>query len=469
LRCLVRVDRYSEAVRVAEVVRALAMRARGAVRALQPPAILAVGWALGLLYAWPGLMTFDSIVLLHQARDHVYTDGHPPVVAALWGLVDHVVPGSAGMLVLQTAGFVAGMYLVLRRVLSPRRAALAAVAIFLFPPVLCPLSVIWKDCIMAGALVLAIALLIAERRVWRFVGLGLLLLASAVRYNAPAATFAPVVLLFVWPGVSRAVARYAIAAGIWVGLTVGAIAINAALTDIHMHFWQSSLAAFDIAGTLAHVDGSLADHELRETLAGTPLEIDHDLHAAIRTRYAPDDFERLIAGDGRVWNLTIIGQTPAPAPQVEAMTRAFWAVVTEHPGAYLRHRVAVLLATLEITTSPGVGVITRRGQNRDYLHDLGLDPDGTSLQLALEHRFKQLAQRTPLFQPWIYVLLALALLAFAGTRLEVAVLLSGLGLESSLLLLAPTTDYRYSHWLVVCTLIAGVMVVARYANTVRTS
>jgi hypothetical protein len=40
-------------------------------------------------------------------------------------------------------------------------------------------------------------------------------------------------------------------------------------------------------------------------------------------------------------------------------------------------------------------------------------------------------------------------------------LLSGIGLEASLFLLAASPDYRYSHWLVVCTCIAIVMLVAR--------
>jgi hypothetical protein len=437
-------------------VRDLAARPRA-----QAVAILVASWALGLIYAFPGLMSIDSVDQLLEARAHVYTDHHPPAMQALWRLIDMIVPGPTGMLVLQTAAFVAGTYLLLRRVLSPRRAALVTSAIFLFPPVLCPLSVIWKDCLMAGALVLAISAVLAERRAWRVAGLVLMLVASAVRYNGLAATFAPVILLFTWRDGMRAAKRYALAAAAWVAVTLAAFAIDAALTDVHMHLWHSSLAVSDIAGTLAGVDGTLPDSELRDLLDGTQLTVDHDIHAAIRTLYVPYDYSALIAGPGHLWDLPVFGQTPAPASQRDAIARAFWDVVTSHPAAYLRHRLDVMLATLAITSQHGTALVTHDAQNATYMRKVDLEPSSNGLQRVLERTFKRIAKRTPLFHPWLYCVLALVLLALVRTRLELALLLSGVGLEASLFLLSPGPDFRYSHWLVVCVLIVGVMVVAR--------
>jgi hypothetical protein len=62
----------------------------------------------------------------------------------------------------------------------------------------------------------------------------------------------------------------------------------------------------------------------------------------------------------------------------------------------------------------------------------------------------------------MYLVIALVLLPLAIRHRDVlALLLSGLGLEASLFPLAPTPDYRYSHWLVICTLLAIIMLTAR--------
>jgi len=45
--------------------------------------------------------------------------------------------------------------------------------------------------------------------------------------------------------------RYAIAAGAWLGITVLAFGANRALVDEPKHYWYSTLAIADIAGTLA--------------------------------------------------------------------------------------------------------------------------------------------------------------------------------------------------------------------------
>src|SRR5690349_19243591 len=119
-----------------------------------------------LLYAYPGVMTIDSFDQLAEARAGFYTDSHPPAMAALWRVIDHVVPGPLGMLVLQLTCLEAGIYLLLRRAMSRRAAAIVTAALLVFPPIAVPMTVIWKDCLMAGFLVLGIAgVLAVDRRV----------------------------------------------------------------------------------------------------------------------------------------------------------------------------------------------------------------------------------------------------------------------------------------------------------------
>jgi len=193
-----------------------------------------------------------------------------------------------------------------------------------FLPVLAPMAVIWKDCAMAACLVLGTAGLLAEGRRRQLAGLAALALATAFRYHALAATLPLVVLL--WPSgavsasrrpspghppppaphpAPRPGRRLAIAAGAWLAITAVAFGANAVLTDRKAYAWQSSLAVLDLAGTLARVDGTLPDDELANTLAGTELLADRDLHAAIRRQYAlcrehGMTYEPLIVRDGHL-------------------------------------------------------------------------------------------------------------------------------------------------------------------------
>jgi hypothetical protein len=429
---------------------------------------------MGLLYAYPGMMTMDSLDQLREGRAGFYTDGHPAAMAAMWRIVDAVLPGPFGMLLIQTAAFVTGAYLILRRAFtSPRGAAVATVCVFLFPPVLAPLAVIWKDCVMAGFFLLGIAAILEDRRHRKLVGLACLVVATSVRYNAPAATLPLLVFLLAWPGVAKW-QRYALATAAWLAVTGAAFTLDGCLTDSKMYVWQSSLAVLDITGTLANVDETISDEELRQTLAGTQILVDHDIHAALRTHYAMCrrngiDFGPLIARDGGLWSLPIDGTKPAPESQRDAITHAFWDVVTSHPGAYLAHRWQSTREVLALTHRTVVApVMTFHVQVPEYLELLHLGTGWSSLQDWWQQRAVWCARKTPIFRPWIYVVVTLILLPLAirgRQRDVVALLLSGLGLEASLFLLAPTPDYRYSHWLVTCAMISIVMLTARRART----
>jgi hypothetical protein len=438
------------------------------VRRKTPYLILVSGWALILVYAYPGLMSFDSITQLQEARAHFYTDGHPPAMAAFWRVIDHIVSGPFLMLVIQTSTFLGGLYLVLRRSMSDVAAATAAVLIFIFPPVLAPMAAIWKDCFMAGFLMLGAAGLMSKRRSLRIASLVLMFGASAFRYNALAATLPLVVVLFVWSesertGWKQIVTRYTTAAAVWLGVTIAAFGFGKAITDQPMYIWQSSLALHDIAGTLSEVDGTLGDDELRKLLAGTEIRVDHDIHAAIRRQYTPIDFEPLIWREGHLWDVPLAGTKPAPQSQRDAISRAFWQTVTGHPVAYLRHRVAAMWAFLAVGDRPIYGAVTTiHSQNRGMLASVGLHLHSNPVQRHMQQAVVKIALGTPLFRPWLYVVLSLILLPLARKHRDVlAILLSGLGLEASLFFLAPTPDFRYSHWMVVCCCTAVVMLVAR--------
>jgi hypothetical protein len=328
------------------------------------------------------------------------------------------------------------------------------------------MAVIWKDCLMAGMFVLGIAAMFDQRRWVKALGLAAFWLATAVRYNAPAATFAPILILFTWKW-EQGIKRYALAAVAWIGITGAALVVNGWLTDQPMHFWHSTLALMDTAGAVAETDRAIPDEELRPLFAGTGFLVDKDIQAAVRAKYSPVDFEQLTYHEGHLWEeMPIMGTTPAPQERRDAISRMFWNAVTTYPVGYLKHRALTMKYVLALPGGPVYGPVRMHSmQNLKLVGELGVRTHWASWQDWAQRRVYNVAKKTPLFRPWMYLVLALILLGFCrGHRDVLVLLLSGIGLESSLFLLAPTPDYRYSHWLVTTTLMAVIMLVVRRAK-----
>ena len=423
-------------------------------------AIVAIAWVILLAYAWPGIMSIDCFDQLREGRAGFYTDGHPPVIAVLWRYLDKIHSGPAAMYVLQSTAWMVGLYGFLRRVF-PRAESnpeWLTVAVAFFPPILAVMGPVWKDAQMAAWLMLGIAGLSQVDRRWKLAGLAAVWMASAVRYNAAAATLAPVVLAFEWRTGQRWFVRYGISVAVWIAITASSMWVNKALTDREMHFWSSSIEVHDIAGTLARVD-DMPDDELRKLFAGTQLLVDHDIHAALRARYDAHDYSRLVLGEGRLWDLPVMGDVPAPAAQREAIDRVWRDVITSHPGAYLAHRFAVYATVIGVSSHHGVFVQTGRGQNRLYAVPLGIDNRPYELQNDVQRVIEKIAKWTPLFRA-VFYLPFLLVIAWLGrrNRAVIALVLSGLLCELSLFPFAAAADFRYSHWLVVCTVLAGLVV-----------
>jgi hypothetical protein len=406
-----------------------------------PNRVLAGAYALFLVYAFPGYMSPDSIMQLEQARSLQYSDWHPPAMAALWTLAETIVAGPTGMLLLQGALFLAGSYRLLRRYMPERIAALAAGAILVFPPVLAPMAVIWKDPLMASLFVIGASCLVEGRRWPAAVLLGL---GCAMRANAPAAALPLVVLL--WPSAQIGWRRVAIAFAAWCAITAGALGVDRVLTRVPQHAWTCSLAPGDLGGIIRFSHHRYTDAELEAILAGTPLMVHDDIEAQTRKIYTPVTWWPMANGDGRLFNW------PETEAQRDAIGRAWWVLVRDNPGAYLWHRWKVFQEVLGVTKNPVFDPVWTLHEGSAKLHH---DASSGRLQRVLAATAHWLAEHTPLFRPYLYVLLALALLVVCWRQRDlVALLASGLVYELTMLPFAPSPDYRYSHWLVVCAVIA---------------
>lgn len=423
---------------------------------------LAAGWILFLFVAFPGQFTRDSLDQLAEARGGPISDAHPPLMAVIWRFVDMVVPGTFGMLVLQSGLLLAGLYLVFRRATSPRAAAAFALAIFWFPPVNAPMMVIWKDSLMAGACMLGFALLLDERR--RYWGIALLCFGCALRYNGLALAFPLILLLF---HVGRR-GRYAIAVATWLAIVVLNLAIGSVLTERKTHYWSSSLGMFDLAGTLCFDDRRYSDAELEALLAGTDLRIHSNIEAEMCAQFGSTSLVRLVHRDRGIWHAPASGTATTPEPRRIGVERAWKQVVLARPRAYLAYRLSVFYRLLSVTArpwgmvTPSTSVVTRS----DAAAELGLYVRDSAIQAAWIRANTWLAESTPLFRPWLYLLVALGVLVAARRQREiVALLLSGVAMELSLFVLTVSPDYRYSHWLVLATCVSATLVRARDRRT----
>lgn len=432
-------------------------------RTVPPLAILALGWGVLALYAFPGQMSWDSFESLHYARHGFYSDVEPPAIAGMWSLLEIFVAGPTGMFVVQSIAFSLGMFGVLRRTFNDRAAAWVASALVVFPPILLPMAVIWGHSLMAGFLLLGTAGLLDERPRLRIAGLCAFVLAVALRPSGAAAALPLVVLLFEPPRLVG-IRRYAVAFAAWLTIVLVACAANWLLTDRETHRWQAERAMHDIAGTLRY-SPPIADAELAPLLAPTGLHADHDLQAQIRKRYRSRDTLSL-TGEGRLWDPQALPDEALPESRYQALVAARAKLAWDHPLAFLRHRMHVMKRVLGfVERDRAFAVLGRHPVGTELTLGIGVPTHASDLQEAMTEAAQALAKHTPLLVPWVYLVIALLLLPFAWRQRDaVAILASGLAAEAVLCGIASDNSYRQSHWLVVCTCIGAVIVMVRRAK-----
>lgn len=430
------------------------MRVRAWVdRLLTERVILVAGWVWFLVYAYPGYMSYDSSFELSQAR-HIekMNDWHPPVFSLIWRYTDAIVAGPFPILVIQSVLFVIGVRALLRGLLPGRAGAIVTVAILLAPQTVVIMGVIWKDALMAGCLVCGIACLFTDRRPWRITGYVLIFLATAVRYNAAAATLPIVLAQFGWHSTLPKWRRLALASVLWVGIAVGSVLLNSYFVEEHKYPWQTSVAMLDITGVIRFAPKLDNDQLLADT-PGVPWHKTDKIQIRARTWYSPrwSNFLTLTNEPGQIFDY------PSNDAQFAAMTNAWKKLVFSYPLAYIRHRLAIFYAQLQIDDQLVWGGFIEPM----YIDVLGHRAIHSPVQELWVNTMARL-EGTFVFRTSFYFILALVLLWLSrGDRLARVLVTSGLLYELGLLVAAPAIGYRYSHWLVECTLIALVMVFVR--------
>ena len=373
---------------------------------MTPRRILVIGWLAFLLYAYPGYMTPSATDMLLEARYGTYTDWHSPLMTALWNIVNTVLAGPPGMLLIQSGGLLFGGYVLLRQTLSDRSAAIASAAILVFPPVMAVMAVIGEHALLVASLVVAAALFTFERRWIRCVGLACIVLACGMREGAWLASLPIVLVGFRWHDDQRPLVRYAVAFGAWLVAAGLAWGLTHALIDNETRRNEVSLATLDIARMLAKSD-------------------------------------KLV--DPRI-----------DSAKIDALVEARARMRSEDPAAYISARFAHWRRLL---LTPHTKVYTKDSVSPDHrivaAHAARVSP----IQ-KLTHKLARLFSRTPLFSPLVYLAIAVLILPFAiRQRMAAALLVSAILLSLVLAVVTWDAEYRHMTWPIVATLLALVLVV----------
>jgi hypothetical protein len=428
----------------------LATAAFDRLRRLSPRFVLAAGFAVFLIYAFPGYMSTDSTAQLVEARTLVFSDAHPPLMAVQWALLDRIISGPLLMLLLQGALFLGGLYGIFLRLLSPRTAAWTAAVVFVFPPVMTCMAVIWKDSQMAAYLIAGTAAMLHPRVRIRVLGLGLFVIACALRHNAFAAVAPLVFFLFEWRQGINWWKRVAMMFGAAVIVVLLAFGLGRLLAVNHV---KLTPVYPDIVGVMARTDDK-SDEEWRYILRGTPLVHRTDIQARARKLHEMGGAWRIVASEHKLFN-------NARWPEEwDALSRVWNELVLGDPVAYLHAHwdtfaVVLGLRTGVLHTEPVWNLFLEERGTSTEVHQLS---EWSRVQWWLGLAFNWLDDHTVIFVPYVYAILALVLLAlFARDRLTIGLLISALLYELSYFPASANPDYRYSHWMITSVVIATVI------------
>jgi hypothetical protein len=435
--------------------------ARARWRFLLPLGIALFAAAVILFAVYPGFMSYDSVVALHEARNGVQGGNYPPFASYVWRVFDAVWPGPALMLFAQNFLLVLSFAAILRTLGHRDAFIVVGVAALCFaPPILGPMLVVWKDVAVSACLCAAVCcFLVSEQasnpRLAIVAGIFMLFCGAAYRLNAIAAVL-PISFWFAWrrgsAGIGRGkslVASLAIFVGIALAVTIVDRYRFPELTPLAPNHLIETLVIYDLAGMSA-----VAGTNLMPATTDTPPAT--DTVAYLRKIYDPRSVNIVAANDSES---RLKHYFDLPPPDMRA---AFFGAVRREPRAYVEHRNAVfreLIGLAEgstvMATHPAVdenaeGVTHRPGpltaRALDYIRDESHSLDG---------------------KPWLYYLLGTIALALAIVRgrkvprsVAVAVYASAALYLLSFYFTTPAADLRYNHWSIVCMFIVTAVALA---------
>jgi hypothetical protein len=434
-------------------------------------AIAALGFGITLYLCAPGFMAVDSGAQLEQARSFQLQDDNPVLMALIWHYTDRVLPGPLGMLVLMTGLCWAGfgiLFWSMKGSLLWR--ALGVLGVGFFPPSFSTFPIVMKDALMHGALLMGLVCIVVPTRkllVLRIISaIALFLLAIGVRHNAAAAVwpFVALPLLRALP-IQRRWLRALAASALALVLTYAmASALYRALAPLgqRTEFWQI-VPVFDLAGMSLEADELLVEPESEVLTEGMGVE---EIRRLFSAEY----------GSALYYCIPFQGQRcvqlfhhTLDREQLAQLSGNWLRAIWQHPAAYLAHRVHFTRTLLTVNSGPKELYYLDGAPFHPIAEDYPPKPHTLRLMAWIERHIKR-----GIYQPWIYALIALALIPIGLVRycrtdeaLPLLFAASGSSYLLSTIVGAVSTNYRYCVWTVLCAVLALIALYASYVSGAR--
>jgi hypothetical protein len=400
---------------------------------------------------WPGLMTWDAVRQYREALHGRYDDWHPPAMDWLWRQFHPVQKGPAPMLLLQMGLYWGGFAGLAAWAGRSRRhgLAIALACAAMLPIPLALMGAVLKDCLMAGGLATATALLVLmpERRSWwaRGPALALLIGAATLRFNALPACL-PLMIALLPASWRHTPPRFAASLLVSAGLLAAALPVANRLLDAEPSGVGQSLVIFDLAGITRYSGVDVfPDIDVQNRVAVnarcySPVQWDH--YAFWSPTPCPIQFEEIDA------EFTETGVSPY----------AFWAeAVMAHPLAYAEHRLAHFNINTRFLVHEEAEQAGKLESAPNPWH-YSVDRNPTR---GLIETLSIWSGHTPLGWPIWWMALALGALVLApvcpSRRVIVPIALSGLLYGLGYLPASVASELRYNLWTMIACGIAALI------------
>ena len=395
---------------------------------------------------YPGIFTPDSLEQFAQAQSGEFEDWHPPIMAALWRLLDYIHVGPEPLFLTHLVLFWTGLWALsdgLVRVgwkwgvLAP----LLGLAPFVFNYV----GLLWKDVALADAWVFAASLAFrrfAQREklhvvehvlIWAAFIYGALVRGNSIFAAVPLVLHVLDTDIFsrrIWPQLAACLLVPAL-------LLAGAATFNGRVLQAEAQHPEDSLFLFDLVGISHQIRGNLVPG------SWTPAQA-----RRIPDCYGADKWDHLGMGHCQFLTQTLDDRELWGQP---AISHAWLAAIARYPAQYAAHRLAFtnqMMRWLGPIPVRDPFMESEMGDPR-YEHHPG------PIFRAYEAMCNALA-KTPLFRPYFWLLLAAAALTlswFAADspqrRFASALSASSFIYLATYVVFGVASDFRYAYWSII--------------------
>ena len=409
-------------------------------------AITACGFALSALAFYPGIFTPDGLDQFAQARSGQFEDWHPPMMAALWFVLDRVHDGPELIFFTHLSLFWIGVWAASDAIVRAGWRWGAFLPLIGFAPFIFDfLGLLWKDVALASAWLFAAG--IAFRRFARGEKLrlaGYILIGAAYIYGAlvrgnsifaaaPLALYLLNIDVFsrrIWPQIAACILAPAL-------LLAGASAFNQLVVHADPQHPEDSLFLFDLVGI---------SHRTRTNLVPGPWTAAQARR--IPDCYGADKWDHVGMGACRFLTQTLDDRELWGEP---AIAHAWAGAIVQHPTQYALHRMAFTNQILRWLGPIPVHDSFMESEITDprYAHDPG--PIFRAYEAICEA-----FDGTPFFRPYFWLLLsvsALTLSWFASDspqrRFAAAVSASSAIYLLTYVVFGVASDFRYAYWSII--------------------